>query len=179
MQGSPTKGGARKKNQPTMGGACDNDDSADNSSDDSSDSPGSDDDVEMMNTNLSDISDDEDDDSDNYEPPEDEEEDDDNNNSLLSFLSSVSSFGADYNSNSPLVATRKEAAQPKKNKPLGVNAPKLTSAVEELGFFNKESVAKYDINGYGISFINKLNVKEPIIPISYEVLDVKECMYDL
>ena len=71
MQGSPTKGGARKKNQPTMGGACDNDESADDSSDDSSDnssddssddssdSPGSDDDVKIMNTNLSDISDDE------------------------------------------------------------------------------------------------------------------------
>ena len=62
---------------------------------------------------------------------------------------------------------------------MGVNAPKLTSAFEELGFFNKESVAKYDINGDGISFINKLNVKEPIIPISYEVLDVKERMDDL
>ena len=165
MQVSPTKGGARKNNQPTMGGACDNYDSADYLSDDSSDSPGSDDDVEIMNTNLSDISDDEDDDSDNYETPEDEEEDDDDNSSLLSFSSSVSSFGSYDNSNSPLVATTKEAAQPKKKKPLGVNAPKLTSAFEELGFFNKESVAKYDINVDGISFINKLNVKEPIIPI--------------
>ena len=147
MQVPPTKGGARKNNQPTMGGACDNDDSADDSSDNPSDSPGSDDDVKIMNTNLSDISYDEDDDSDNYEPPEDEEEDDDDNNSLLSFLSSVSSFGADDNSNYPLVATTKEAAQPKKKKPLGVNAPKLTSAFEEFGFFNKESFAKYDING--------------------------------
>ena len=69
MQGSPTKGGARNKNQPTMGGACGNDDSADDFSDDSSNSPGSDDDAEIMNTNLFDISDDEDDDSDNYEPP--------------------------------------------------------------------------------------------------------------
>ena len=45
MQGSPTKGGARKKNQSTMGGACDNDDSSDDSSDNSSHSLGSDDDV--------------------------------------------------------------------------------------------------------------------------------------
>ena len=78
-----------------MGGACDNDDPADDLSDNSSNSLGSDDDVKIMNTNISEISDDEDDDSDNYEPPEDEEEDDDDNNFLLSFLSSVSSFGAD------------------------------------------------------------------------------------
>ena len=123
MQGSPTKGGACKKNQPTMGGAFDNDDSADDLSDDSSNSPGSDDDVKIMNINLSDISDDDDDDSDNYEPPEDEEEDDDDNNSLLSFSPSVSSFGADYNSNSPLDVTTKEAAQPKKKKPLGAFTP--------------------------------------------------------
>ena len=179
MQGSPIKGAARKKNQPTMGGVCDNDDSADDSSYDLSDSPGSDDVVKIMNTHLSDISDDQDDDSDNYEPPEDEQVDDDENNSLLNFLSFVSSLGADDNSNSPLVATTKEADQPKKKKSLGVNAPKLTSACEELGFFNKESVAKYDINGDGISFINKLNNKEPIINISYEVLDVKERMDDL
>ena len=90
-----------------MGGEFDIDDYADNSSDDLSDSPGIDDDVEIIHTNLSDISDDEDDDSNNYEPPENELEDDDDNNSLLSFLSYVSSFGADYNINSPLVATTK------------------------------------------------------------------------
>ena len=48
LQGYPTKGGARKKNKPTIGGACDNDDSADDSSDDSPNSPGSDDDIEII-----------------------------------------------------------------------------------------------------------------------------------
>ena len=73
---------------------------------------------------------------------EDEEEYDDENNSLLSFSSSVSSFVADDNSNSPLVATTKEADRRNKNKPLGVNAPKLISAFEELGFFQQIKCCK-------------------------------------
>ena len=139
----------------------------------------------VVNTDVLDFSDD--DDSDNYEPTEDEEEDDDDNDSLRSLSSnlssnlssSVSSSGEDDNSNSPPIATMKEAAQSKKKKSLGANAPKLTSAFAGLGFYNKASVAKYDINGSDISFVSNMNVKEPIIPISDEALDLKERMNSL
>ena len=64
----------------------------------------------------------------------------------------------------------KKVAQPKTKK-LAKNAPKLTAAFK--GFYTKDSVENYDINRGDISFIHKMNMNKPIIPISRDALDIE------
>ena len=70
----------------------------------------------------------------------------------------------------------KKAAQPKTNK-LANNAPKLTAAFKL--FYTKYLVANYYINGDDISFIHKMNMKKPIIPISRDALDIEARLEEL
>ena len=96
------------------------------------------------------------------------------------YYSDILSFdGGDVNITPPPIynpINTKKEAQPKTKK-LAKNAPKLNSEFKR--FYTKYLVTNYDINGDDISFIHKINIKKPIIPISRYALDTEARLEEL
>ena len=119
-------------------------------------------------------------DSTGYEPTDEKEDDHNLSDERLSLSlldessSDISSFDkGDVHTPPPPICkpiNTKKAAQPKTKK-LAKNAPKVTATFK--GFYNKDSVTNYDINGDYISFIHKMNTKKHIITISRDDLDIE------
>jgi len=127
-------------------------------------------------------------DDDTFNPPSDTNEDEDASSGVYSFDDAPSCDKADDDddddddddANPPTAVV--SVAPPKFSKPtnvkdkgMGKNVPKLTSAFK--GFYTKDTVSKYDINGEDVTMVQKMN--ESILPISSEALDLEERLKEL